>query len=181
MIENCGEGTVVHAGAFFGDFLPALSKHCKKVRAFEPNTLNFQAAQETCRMNDLQNVILKHAALGHHFNSVMLEIETADGKKLGGGSKIVTETDKANELVPQTTIDKEVDEHEHVSIIQLDVEGYELLALRGARKTILRCRPIVILELLQDKDFVFEVMNHLGYELANFKLHENFVFLPVDK
>ena len=35
---------------------------------------------------------------------------------------------------------------DQLSLIQLDVEGHELLALQGAQKTIERCAPIIMIE-----------------------------------
>lgn len=36
----------------------------------------------------------------------------------------------------------------HVDLLMLDVEGYELHALRGAIETISRCRPVIVAELI---------------------------------
>lgn len=49
MRVNCGDGDVVHAGAYFGDFLPALSAGMSaggKVWAFEPNFENYYCARK---------------------------------------------------------------------------------------------------------------------------------------
>jgi FkbM family methyltransferase len=35
---------------------------------------------------------------------------------------------------------------QHIDLIKLDIEGYEIFALMGAVKTIQRCRPAIILE-----------------------------------
>ena len=39
----------------------------------------------------------------------------------------------------------------NISIMQLDVEGYEKNALEGTLETIKRCKPIIILENNNDK------------------------------
>jgi len=44
------------------------------------------------------------------------------------------------------TIDDQIGAERSVGIIQLDIEGYETEALFGARRTIARCRPVLILE-----------------------------------
>ena len=53
--------------------------------------------------------------------------------------------------------------HRNVSIIQLDVEGFEQPALKGAMTTIARCRPILILETLADHTWFTERILCLGY------------------
>jgi len=52
------------------------------------------------------------------------------------------------EAVQIATIDDSIGTDRNVSIIQLDVEGHEQEALSGALKTIQRCLPILILEVL---------------------------------
>ena len=50
-------GNIIHAGAGFGDFLPAL-RNCDKVFTFEPNKLMYQSCLETISLNNLSNVEL---------------------------------------------------------------------------------------------------------------------------
>jgi hypothetical protein len=49
--------------------------------------------------------------------------------------------------VPLTTIDTFCAEHAIApTLIKVDIEGFEIHALRGARETMLRHRPIVVVE-----------------------------------
>ena len=59
--------------------------------------------------------------------------------------------------------------------MQLDVEGYEQQALAGAMRTIIRCRPILILENLPERHWFEANILRLGYRETG-KLHENFIF-----
>lgn len=52
-IKSIG-GNIIHAGAGFGDFLPAL-KDCN-IFTFEPNQLMYDATLETIQLNNLTNV-----------------------------------------------------------------------------------------------------------------------------
>jgi FkbM family methyltransferase len=148
MLENCDGEVVITAGAFFGDALPALSNVCKRVLAFEPNPENYRCAQMTVLLNDLRNVTLCRAGLGEKCEKKQLVVKDHGGRALGGASQIADITDRGSEAVSidLVTIDSMVSEHTNVSIIHLDVEGFEEYALRGARKTIERCRPLLILE-----------------------------------
>jgi hypothetical protein len=65
----------------------------------------------------------------------------------------------------------------HVSIIQLDVEGFEQPALMGAMETIKRCKPILILENCPEPDWLAENILSLGYRISG-NLHKNTVFAP---
>lgn len=138
---------LIHAGAYFGDMLPAFSSKFEKVWTFEPNKENYECAINTIQWNNLSNVYLTNAALGKSASIAILTIER-NGKKLGGGSYIINQTSQSNqyETVNVITIDETIPEDRFISIIHLDVEHYELLALQGALKTINRCSPKLILE-----------------------------------
>jgi FkbM family methyltransferase len=150
----CGSdpsGDIVTAGTFFGDFLPALSKSRTagaQVWAFEPNRENYRCAQITLVLNDLLNVVLGHAALAERRGHATLQVRAEDGRPLGGGSHIVTDSRvvEGAQAVELVTVDEIVPADRRVAVIQFDVEGHERQALLGARDTIMRCRPLLVLE-----------------------------------
>lgn len=184
--NRCGDGDVVHAGTFFGDFLPGIAARLGPgalVWAFEPNPSNFALAGETVRLNRLDNVRLQNAALSGTAGQRVMVTRNPAGGSLGGGSYLVegTEGDVA-EVVPGQTdevaavrIDDVVPADRRVSIVQLDVEGHEVPALEGARATIERCRPILILERFEDGARLAALFPGLGYRPVG-RLHGNVVF-----
>lgn len=186
IITNCGNGDIVHAGTFFGDFLPALSKgvaSSSKVFAFEPNPENYRCARITLEINNLDNVVLTNAGLGAKREVLFLQTTDEYGRALGGASRIIgKESNEATQGkgVQIVTIDDTVGNNRNVSIIQLDVEDYEKEALSGALKTIQRCLPIIILEVrpnstLLGSDWFAENILSLGYK-KTINLHDNLVF-----
>src|SRR5690606_14967797 len=77
---------------------------------------------------------------------------------LGGGSAISddavsTDTD-AFQVVEIVAVDEVIPPDRPVSIIQLDVEGYEQPALQGAMRTIRKWRPVIVLEVWEQSDLV---------------------------
>lgn len=179
MRKNCGKGDIIHAGTFFGDFLPGISNALSegsKIWAFEPNVENFRCAQITCLINNLKNVNLHNAGLGAHKSKVKMLVETESGIGLGGMSKIINEPKKGRTIeVDINLIDDAIPKDRSVSIIQLDVEGYEKEALSGALETIKRCKPIIILEdnnKVIETDWFSENILKLGYEITG-ELHKN--------
>lgn len=186
MLANCGDGDIVHAGTYFGDFLPALSKGCAPnatIWAFEPNSENYRCANITLQINDIGNVVLTNAGLGAKKESLLMRTFDESGQALGGGSRIIgkgQETVPGAEIVQIVAIDDTVGNDRLISIIQLDVEGHEKEALSGALKTIRRCLPILILEVLPDStlldsDWFFENILSLGYRETN-TIHGNSTF-----
>lgn len=185
MAASCGEGDIVHAGTFFGDFLPALSSKCAtdaRIWAFEPNTENYRCALVTVAINDLENVHLVRAGLGAQRSTLSVQTKDETGISLGGASHIIprSQAEPGAEDVEIVAIDDVVPTERVVSILQLDVEGYEQQALAGALNTIRRCLPIIILEVLPssgltESEWFTEKILALGYRRTHF-LHGNQVF-----
>lgn len=191
MTTHCGTGDIVHAGTYFGDFLPALSVACtdgSKVWAFEPNPENYQCAKITMEINRLANVELINAGLGARRRTVHLKTVDDTGRALGGASQIVEDVRphdpegkrRGTEIIHVVPVDEVVGPDRRVSILQLDVEGHEKEALEGALGTIRRCRPVIILEVwpgstLLNSDWFLENILSLGYHRVG-QLHDNAVY-----
>lgn len=178
--HRCGRGDVVHAGTFFGDFLPGIASALAPealIWAFEPNPANFALAEETVRLNRLETVRLHNAALSDAEGRRLLAARNSAGGSLGGGSHLVDgeATEDQTEEVLALRIDDVVPADRPVSVLQLDVEGHEVPALRGARGTIERCRPILILERFEDATALEALFPGLGYRPVG-RLHGNVVY-----
>ena len=187
LTSNWSTGDIVHAGTYFGDFLPAISAACpanSTIWAFEPNVENFRCAQITMLINGINNVVLTHAGLGARRADSAIQVSGPNGRALGGASRIIDEADaepgRHTQQVEILTIDEAIPEDRNISIIQLDVEGFEERALSGGMRTIERCKPLLVLEVLQGRDFIdseWFVENILGRGYAEVgSVHGNAVF-----
>lgn len=170
--ERAGAGDIVHAGTYFGDFLPALSRACRPgalVWAFEPGRENVRCAEITIGINGLGNVRLLHAGLGAAEAQGLLTTHDASGRALGGASRVTAAEASGHsagaraEPVRLVAIDAVVPAERHVGVIHLDVEGHEREALTGAMQTVARCRPLLILETLPGPDWIAARLSPLGY------------------
>jgi FkbM family methyltransferase len=167
------DGDIVHAGTFFGDFIPALarSRHTGAlVWAFEPNQENHRCAGVTIELNSLENVVLTNAGLSARSETAILATSDRRGISLGGGSRLIDDPDAIDglrhERVNLIAIDDVVADDRQVAVIQLDVEGHEQEALTGAMGTIERCRPLIVLETLPPANWIAENLAPLGYRVA---------------
>lgn len=182
MSKHCSTGDVIHAGTYFGDFLPALSRACipeARVWAFEPNPESYQCAQITSIINNLYNVKIINAGLGSQKGYISLLVTDEVGKSLGGKSKLIeSDSNFLNKTIKADilTIDSTIPLDRNISIIQLDVEGFEKSVLTGAMSTIKRCKPILILENLPEKEWLYSNILGLGYEIKG-NLHDNTVLI----
>lgn len=165
IIDNHKGMDVIHAGAGFGDFLPALSKGCAgTIFAFEPNNENYFCARRTIEINDLKNVDLRNCGLGDVSTIKYVKVlengialgprsETCD---LAAADSQECEIFRLDDLFPGRRF----------SIIHLDTEGYEFRILDGARKIIDSCSPLIILE-IDDRALKYnEYMQAIGYRPA---------------
>lgn len=174
-------GGIVTAGAYFGDFLPFLSRladaHGAHVWAFEPNAVNHLCATVTCSINNLTNCTLTRGGLGARPGVLTVKTHDDNGLSLGGASRVVQGRPGSARArfdeVAIHTIDATVGEAP-VGLIQLDVEGHELAALEGAAKVIARDHPLLVLEAHGQVDLaqtpqVAALCRDLGYrEIARF-------------
>jgi FkbM family methyltransferase len=177
MVDTCGGLDVVHAGTFFGDFLPALARAASTVWAFEPNRENFRCAAMTATLNGLTNVQLHLGGLSDHAGQMSLQTRASDGEVLGGASRLVDRPPsgiEVHESTPVAPLDSVLPPERPISIIQLDVEGHEQQALTGALESIRRWKPILILESMPHPDWVAARLAPLGYEFRR-TLHDNSV------
>lgn len=182
MCKYMGNGDVIHAGTFFGDFLPALSKAAHpdaRIWAFEPNPANHAAATETIAMNGLTNVTLTHAALGMRDDQVSFRTHDKEGAALGGRSHVTDDTGEGVVNVRSVMLDYIVPLSRPVSILQLDVEGYEKFALRGAYHLINRWKPILIVELFDKPHFFQRHFQAVEYVQLG-EINNNFIYAPRD-
>lgn len=149
-------GDIIHAGAYFGDTLPALSQATSGiVWTFEPNKENFKCAQITALINDLSNVKLFENALGSVQETRKLQT-VSNGIVLGGTSRISEE----GEDVAVKPLDDIIPRARKISLIFLDVERFEEEVLKGAQ-TILEQKPTIIVEL--NNPDIEKIMTSFGY------------------
>ena len=138
----------VDGGAHVGSWTFAmLERGFQIVQAFEPAPDTFECLLENTKewriahMTDVDNrfVGLHKCALGEEPNKMGMKDDTkydggnTGGRYLKGGGNI---------NVRPLDIYKWLD----IDFIKLDLEGYEPYAIRGARETILRCKPVVMIE-----------------------------------
>jgi FkbM family methyltransferase len=176
---------IVHAGVYFGDFLPALAAMLRRggwfrqggwLYGFEPYRENFACAQWTCALNGLTNVRLYPQGLGELRQRVALQIADEHGLSLGGACHIVGDKRAGNgvEVIEVAPLDELLPAHADIGILNLDVEGHEGPALTGALKTIRRCKPILVLETVP-AEVVEAHLAPLGYR-RNATVENNTIF-----
>jgi FkbM family methyltransferase len=144
-------GTVIDVGAHDGLLtLPLARLPGARVLAFEPLPSAFARLSQACA--GLHNVTLRPEALGDMPGSLTLSLPVLDGVPQEQWASVVKSFDGygasvevARAEVPVITVDGL--QLRELTAMKVDAEGAEYEVLRGARATLLRCRPVLTLEL----------------------------------
>lgn len=141
--------TVIDVGAHIGYYSLLFAKCVGPgghVFAFEPLPSNFALLQQNILLNNLQNVQLINAAVFSHTKKIILSAPD-DQPNPDNGSMYKDPGLKQHE-VDAITLDDFCDKFVlQPDILKMDIEGAEYDALLGAKKTISRCRPQLLIEL----------------------------------
>jgi FkbM family methyltransferase len=147
-----GRGTFIDIGANTGQHSLFLSRYAKEVHAFEPWEPVLIRFRRMIENNGIKNIRIHAYGLGAE-NSKKPFFKPAD-INLGTGSFVEgfkPENAPEGELEIQTGDDAfNKEQIKSVSVIKMDIEGYEKPALRGLQNTLLKHRPFIVFELTSD-------------------------------
>ena len=119
---------ILDIGAWVGTWSMAMNKFCGRVIAFEPDSLHYQ-----CLVKNVTDDVETHKlAVGSEEKLISLSEDnfTQSKRIVGEGS------------IPMITIDSmKLDD---VDLIKIDVEGYEMEVLKGAKKTLENVQYLMI-------------------------------------
>ena len=130
---------VVQAGAHVGLWPAVLAQHFDQVLSFEPLPQLLTAARDGA---PYENVTIMEAALGAECGT--LRIQPPGAEKMARFSGSATVTPEGALEVTAVTLDSL--QPYNVGAVMLDIEGHELPALEGARHTLERWHPVVVIE-----------------------------------
>ncbi len=158
---------------YFSLLLARLVRSAGKVFAFEALPANVDRLNRNVRLNDMEDTItvVPAAVVDHgkpvHFllgpSGRMGKVEGSSGRRSTGGQDVITVsgigldefTYGENNLEP--------------SVIKMDIEGGEVLALPGMRHVLERARPTVFLELHGEEaaQAAWQALAGTGYRIAS--------------
>ncbi len=188
--RKLGGGDIVTGGAFIGDFLPALHQRLApdaKIHTFEPVPTSFAATEETIRMNNLSQISFNNVGVGAEPGKMTMMVTRPNGTPIAAGERIVEGEDADGKRfidIEVKTIDSLVPRTRQVSILHLDVEGFERPALEGAGRILNDSKPLVVLEgdkRWQKADYkalLNELAPKAGYHVAG-SMENNTFYLPL--
>jgi FkbM family methyltransferase len=145
---------VFDVGAFHGLLTLFFARRARQVVCYEPNPANHQRLIENLRLNHIDNVTVRNLGLG----AVSCSAEMVWSPAMPGAATVAA-TSMSKSIRSQataehgdiriTTLDMELSETALPSpdFIKIDVEGYELPVLEGARQLLEARHPKLYLEI----------------------------------
>jgi FkbM family methyltransferase len=176
----------IDGGANIGKWSLAMAPHFRAVVAFEPVRFSYQALRE--RTEATANIYPSPTALWEETKILRM---THPKKRAASTAYFAspTLTGKPDE----TTVDDCIASGIAIDslnlcdcdLLKLDLEGAEFKALRGASSTLLRCRPVIIVEVVDKqlrrygdaREDVERLLKAHGYQKAGVQL-PNRIYVP---
>ena len=142
--------TIIDVGTNIGETLlnfALLNKRGVNI-GFEPVPFLFERAKENIRLNRAENIVLLNLALSNDNSTLFFNYVNNNNS---GGIFLTSETtmESASSRVQSIRLDDYVacNNTKNISLIKIDVEGFEMKVLQGAIQTIKKHKPTLFLEL----------------------------------
>ena len=175
----------IDVGANCGFYAFRMSKIFSKVYAFE---INDELTGDLLKY-DPGNITVMNVGLSSEAGQATLHIPMLNGLPLTGWASLTPgnypdATDEIKKPVKVATLDSF--QLKNVSFVKIDVEGHELPVLEGAKQTLAKHRPIVLIEIKEEnRSAVFQFFSELKYERRVLEeltgvrgSPENYIFIP---
>jgi FkbM family methyltransferase len=171
------EMVLVDIGANQGEFSLFAAKRLPqgRVYAFEPMNVFFDQLTENISLNRYSNIQTFHFGLSDQQGQVPIYLgKTGAGEHEGLGT--IFQSQQRNRFIQNIELRIFDDEAEHAKIekidfLKIDVEGAELMVLNGARKTLGKTRPVVMIEMNED---TYRAAGYSGEDIKKFFREMNY-------
>jgi len=156
-----------------------------KVFAFEPNPESYLILKRSIQRNKLRNVFLHSYAVADRTGEMVF---TSAGSIDGLGHLVGLESDLREDseqikyIVQTISIDEFIEKEaiSRIDLIKMDIEGAELLCLKGMKKTLQNYKPVIIGEFGSEQKIKegIEFFHLYGY-LCNHIDKNNIIAIPI--
>jgi FkbM family methyltransferase len=173
------QGVAIDVGANLGQYSLFLARvpQCQKIIAVEPQREVAGILGRVCWLLRLNKIKVLETCAGEHTGQAYLHTPVIDGIVAGQETHIVDDpASNGARRVHMTSIDDIVRSYaaagDSLVLLKMDVEGAEMLVLRGASETIDKHRPLILAELVDSYlaryectfDSVCDFLKEKGYD-----------------
>ena len=173
----------IDVGASWGVYTHSLSRLCQHVFSYEPHPEVFEKLRKSLGTN----VNLFQLALSDRNGVETLYVPNINGRDADGLSRLSRDfTEYRSRTIEVSTVRLDDQDHSDVGFMKIDVEGHEIQVLQGAKETLLRERPTLLIEIeerhvrrpIRNVFRMIEDIGYIGYFFANGSLRHLNQFSP---
>lgn len=135
-----GSAIAIDGGAHIGAWSRLLAARFAVVHAFEPSPDTFACLEYNLAARSITNVVCHACALGASPSTATMALDAENAARANTGARHVVVGGEIAVVTIDSLALPELD------FLKLDIEGSEFAALQGARETLRRCRPVVLVE-----------------------------------
>lgn len=158
VLADCG----AYVGDSIADFIDISHGNYEKIYAFEPDPENMRLLKKYCAAKGLSKVDFIEKGLSDEEHALKFDMRN---------DMLSAFSENGDAAIEVTSIDR-VLFGKRVSIIKMDIEGFEMAALRGAENTIVNHRPMLYISAYHKARDIFEIVNYV----ENLKLDYRWFF-----
>ncbi|MDR0463016.1 MAG: FkbM family methyltransferase [Pseudomonadales bacterium] len=155
----------IDCGAYTGDTIDNFFRHCKRYKqivALEPDLKKFKELKNKyCKKSKI-----KPLNIGAYDKNGVIKFAEIDN----GGSRII-ENDRNNSAYSIKTKTIDSLNIKDVTFIKMDIEGAELKALKGAKKTILKNKPKLAIAIYHSNEDMVDIVEYVHSLVPEYKLY----------
>ena len=150
-----------------------------RVISFEPSSLTYQRLLENIRINNFTNIASRNIGLSDKEGRLVLNQSDNGFEAWNTFAKGEIEKFQSVIEVNVSTLDFELKgiEKDKISLIKIDVEGWEKFVLCGASHLLTNYSPVIIVEFTETNTFaagyfvqdIYDLMERFGYEWFRYK------------
>lgn len=129
------QSRVVFVGSHVGSLLVPIAKHVRQAIGYEADPTNFQFLKMNLALNNIDNAMIHNRAIGE----TRRQVRISRNRLNTGNSSVSIAENQGDGAVEMTTLDAEL-AGQHIDLMVMDIEGYELHAIKGAAQTLASTR-----------------------------------------
>ena len=161
--------SVIDIGSWIGDNGLVWAQNLTgdgKVFCIEPSRNNLAYSKKCAQINNINNIVWHERVCSENVGEKL----TIDGKTENSSDNHKYKFENSKNSLSSTTLDEIISEKKNtkIGLIHIDVEGFELKVMKGAKKIIERDKPVLTFEQhisKEDTSHVFQYLKNFGYRI----------------